>query len=253
MTQNKIRKIHRFYGWFLAAVLAAIGILFILSCLDIYRSGPRPYHVEAIALRFRKIAVPVIVGLVGVIGGIILNLFLPLENKRAKGHSHDRNLMLRFRQKVTVPPVQKEVRLRFMLRIVTALCFVGLMIYPLIYFLTPGHFSVTEINSDVIRAVLTAFIPAMIGLVLCWICQTMVNNSFRRETDIYKKALAEGKHAQQEQLAKSPRCHCSAITAVRGILVIIAVLFIGVGILNGGADDVLKKAIAICTECIGLG
>jgi hypothetical protein len=32
-----------------------------------------------------------------------------------------------------------------------------------------------------------------------------------------------------------------------------AVAFLILGIFNGGAEDVLKKAIAICTECIGLG
>lgn len=34
---------------------------------------------------------------------------------------------------------------------------------------------------------------------------------------------------------------------------VVAVVFIVVGILNDGAQDVLAKAIAICTECIGLG
>ena len=34
---------------------------------------------------------------------------------------------------------------------------------------------------------------------------------------------------------------------------VIAITFIVVGVLNGGANDVLIKAINICTECIGLG
>ena len=33
----------------------------------------------------------------------------------------------------------------------------------------------------------------------------------------------------------------------------IAVVMIIIGITNGGAEDVLQKAINICTECIGLG
>ena len=48
---------------------------------------------------------------------------------------------------------------------------------------------------------------------------------------------------------------------VNGILLIVsraavgavAITFIVLGVLNGGANDVLTKAIAICTECIGLG
>lgn len=37
------------------------------------------------------------------------------------------------------------------------------------------------------------------------------------------------------------------------LCVLLAVLLIGLGIINGGLWDVLVKAINICTECIGLG
>ena len=38
------------------------------------------------------------------------------------------------------------------------------------------------------------------------------------------------------------------------IVILFVALFFGVyGLLNGGAADVLTKAINICTECIGLG
>lgn len=41
--------------------------------------------------------------------------------------------------------------------------------------------------------------------------------------------------------------------SIRLILSAIALLFIILGVMNGGAKDVLIKAINICTECIGLG
>ena len=253
MTQNKIKKIHRWYGWCLAAVLAALGILLVLSCLAIYRSGPRPYSAESIALKFRSILIPVMIGLVGVIGGIGLNLLLPVEHARAKGITAPEDVMLRLRKKADIPPVQKEIRLRCILRIVTALCFSALMVYPLVYFLTPEHFSVSDLNADIIQAVLIALIPAAVGLLLCWLCRIFVNASFSREVSVYRKALAEGHRNPSEkpttQLKKSP----SVLTSVRMILLSAAIIFVVIGILNGGAEDVLKKAIAICTECIGLG
>ena len=43
------------------------------------------------------------------------------------------------------------------------------------------------------------------------------------------------------------------INIVRACLGALAVVFIIVGIINGGASDVLLKALVICTECIGLG
>lgn len=254
MTQDKIKRIHRWYGWILAAVLAALGVLFILSCLDIYTSGPRPYSAEAIALRFRRIAIPVFITIAGIIGGIALNLLLPLEQGRSKGLSTPKDLMLRLQCKADIPPVQKELRLRKALRTGTALCFAALMIYPVVYFLTPGHFSVSELNSDVVRAVLIALLPAAMGLTLCWFCRTLVNSSFRREAAIYKQALAEGHQASASTTVdQSPKCNCGLIRAIRISMVVLACIFIILGIFNGGAEDVLKKAIAICTECIGLG
>ena len=43
---------------------------------------------------------------------------------------------------------------------------------------------------------------------------------------------------------------------ILGVRIAVAVLGVALlvwGIFNGGADDVLKKAIEICTECIGIG
>ena len=40
---------------------------------------------------------------------------------------------------------------------------------------------------------------------------------------------------------------------MRRFLIVIALLLIAAGVANGGAKDVLVKAVNICTECIGLG
>lgn len=254
MTQETIKRIHRWYSWILAALLAVLGVLLILSCLDIYTSGPRPYSSEAIAQRFRSIAIPVLIGVVGIIGGIALNLILPAKSSRPKGGASAEEIMLRLRQRAGIPPVQKEIRLRLILRLATGILFAALMIYPMVYFLTPDHFTVSNLNPDVIRAVLIALIPAAVGLILCWICRTLVNGSFKRETAIYKQALAGGHRASPSaENTPSEKCLCGYLKAIRLTIVAVAVIFIIVGIFNGGAEDVLKKAIAICTECIGLG
>ncbi|MBQ7139309.1 MAG: thioredoxin [Clostridia bacterium] len=40
---------------------------------------------------------------------------------------------------------------------------------------------------------------------------------------------------------------------LRLLILCAAIVFILLGVMNGGAYDVLVKAINICTECIGLG
>lgn len=251
MTQDKIKKIHRLYGWILVAVLVIVGILMILSCLDIYNSGPRSYSAEAIALRFQRICIPVYLGIAGIVGGIALNLFLPLAPQRSKSLITAQENMLRMQQKVTVCPAKKEMRLRLVLKIITAVAFIALMVYPAIYYLLPGRFSIEHLNSDVVRATMITLIPAIIGLALCGGCQLLVNASYRRETAIYKQALVDGHRAGKSVPAISKGCRC--LPWVQISLAAVAVILIVVGIFNGGAEDVLKKAIAICTECIGLG
>ena len=45
----------------------------------------------------------------------------------------------------------------------------------------------------------------------------------------------------------------SALKTVRGVILLLALIFIIIGIFNGSFDDVFIKASNICTECIGLG
>ncbi|MBQ9785145.1 MAG: hypothetical protein IJW29_06560 [Clostridia bacterium] len=52
---------------------------------------------------------------------------------------------------------------------------------------------------------------------------------------------------------KDFNCEKSAILAARVAILALAILFIVLGVRNGGMRDVLQKAIRICTECIGLG
>ena len=69
-----------------------------------------------------------------------------------------------------------------------------------------------------------------------------------RGTHAPLSALSRGM-VRAEQLVSSQW----TIIAARGALLAVAVVFIVLGALNGGADDVLGKAAMICTECIGLG
>lgn len=67
-----------------------------------------------------------------------------------------------------------------------------------------------------------------------------------------------------EKIPRSPQCgklyrpekkspSAGKLFAARLAILTLAAAFILLGVLNGGARDVLVKAINICTECIGLG
>lgn len=259
MPQDKIKKIHLIYGCIAAVLIVALGIGLILSCLDIYNSGPRPYSPESIGLRFPRIAILVYSCIALAVGGIILDLVLPTEKKKPKAVKDDLALMEKARAKAailddqTAAAVKKEQNTRKMLRIATAAVFVALMVYPAIYFMDGSHFTIETLNDDIRKAVCIALIPAMIGLALCFICSELERKSISRETAIYKQAAAGPQAstfpAVPTQLSKKP----NTLLIVRCGVLALAVCFIVLGIFNLGMKDVFDKAVAICTECIGLG
>lgn len=257
MSQDKIKKMHLIYGCISAVMIVALGVLLILSCLDIYNSGPHPYSADAISLRFQRIAIIVYICIALVLGGIVLNLVLPLENKRPKALRDIRVTLAKLKAKLpTVPEdtvclVKKERNRRLLFRIITAGLYIVLMIGPAIYFADVSHFTITSVNTDIRNAVCVALIPAAVGLLLCFICSLLVSNSIARETEIYKKAIASAQSITvQNEEKKEKHAH---LVILRAAMAVIAAVLILVGIFNGGMKDVLDKAVAICTECIGLG
>ncbi len=81
------------------------------------------------------------------------------------------------------------------------------------------------------------------------ICVTAVAilGGFFLPSERKKPKAHRGAHANVRQLP------AKRLLVIRGVVLIIAVVFIAVGIFNGSARDVLTKAVKICTECIGLG
>ena len=62
------------------------------------------------------------------------------------------------------------------------------------------------------------------------------------------KAEREAEHDVQAEAEKAKR-----LRAVKIAVLVAAVIFVIAGIFNGSMEDMLIKAINICTECVGLG
>lgn len=261
MPQNIRKRIHLIYGCVLAALTAVLGIALILSALDIYSSGPRAYSYESIGNAFWRISALVFVVVGGIIGGIVLNLTIPLENQRPKAVRDDVAVMEKLRSRAGIQPeTAKQIKLRRIYKIATAVVCALIMIPSGIYFMLPflpgwkeKLFTVDNLNGDIIRSVYIVMIPAVICLALCYVCAMLVRKSLRAEADIYKKALAANATRTTAPKAETNSKTPLYVWIVRGTVVAVAAAFVVAGIINGGMNDVFTKAVAICTECIGLG
>lgn len=263
MSQEKIKRIHAIYGWILSCLIVLAGICFAVSCVAIYRSGETPFSRESVATHFQKIAIPVYLCLAGIVGGIVIALIFPLPQKREKAKLDPKTLLARLSDGFSLADceadvrskIEKERRARNALRIVVAALCVVCAAVALIYTLNPANYTLEALNHDILVAALVAFSAATIALAACYVAAFLEKASILRETELIKLAKGDRKkekrtHHKKETLGFWKK---HGILLIRLAVLAVGIAFVILGVLNGGATDVLGKAIRICTECIGLG
>lgn len=267
MSPDTRKTVHRIYGAVLSLLILVLGVCFILSCIDIYRSGDRPFSPESIGAHFRAIRIPVLFTVLLVFGGIVLSVALPTEREKPKAVRDGERTLCRMQARVPASVPTREPHLRRILRTVTALLTVLLAVYPAVYLGTEENFTLADLNGSVRSAAVTVLVPTAIAFALAVLCTYLCAASVRRETAAYQSAVAEQKQrgnaaesvpapapTAKDRLRAAFRTKETAVRFVfRAVILVAAVLLIVLGILNGGIDDVLGKAALICTECIGLG
>ena len=263
MNESKIKRLHLIYACVLSGLLLVTSVLFIASCIGIYQSGDRPFTRESIGMAFRKIAPVVYVTLAAIAGAIAIKLILPY-NKKSKGeiplsmtlHRFSKRLSLDVCTELERAKIERERAVRRILTYGGAAIIALSLIFSLIYVLTPGRFPYEDVNEEVATAVVVVFAFFLQSLIYALVVSFYIDASRAREIEYIKEAIARLK---QDGITVAPiemtECHTKkTITLIaRCAIPVIAIVFIILGISNGGMDDVLQKAVRICTECIGMG
>ena len=267
------RRINLIYGIVLSLLLTVTAILFILSCYRIYRSGSEPFTRASISAAFSDIAVPVYLTLIAVIGGIVISFVFPKDKQQLRGARSDRVQLDKLSSKLNyeslsddeLSAMNKERKLRRVLGYVNIVLFILSGILPLVYLLNPDNFpAVTgEYNAEILHGMLFYTVSLLPLLIYEIVYVILTDRSVSQELMIVKQAITE--HGSGDGIPKTTdstiihmkaflRDNSKPITlGVRIAFVGTAIVFIIIGIFNGGAAAVLQKAVKICTECIGLG
>lgn len=252
MTQERIRKVHLLYGAATAVLILIMSVMLMVSCVTIYQSGDRPFSREIIAQALNDLAVPGCICLLAVIGGFLLRIILPLDQEKPRSVRESRDILLRFQPHFDQLPADarsEALRLR-RLRKKYALIYICLsgaaFVYPVLYFADISHFGVTDITSDVMKAVAVLLFPLMLVFAAELWRRGRCEATYQKEIGLYKSNAV--KPCKAENAAKP-----SKLTVTRFVIAAVCALLIILGIVNEGYVDVLGKAIKICTECIGLG
>lgn len=243
-------------------MLSVCSVLFIVSACSINRLGQSPYNYESIGAAFSRIAVPVYITLaLVIISGIVLTL-LSTDKTRVKPPKDAGSRLLRASRTAdlnscdadTLARIKKERTLRSVLYYVNVGLFaLGTVIALVISAIVSSTVIGDGITfNDLLYAVLlvsfiafNCLIPAII-LAFARIPVEMI--SAEREL-----ALISGVAKKKPTAPEAKKSNVPYTLIVRLSLAVIAVVFVIIGIFNGGMSDVVQKAIKICTECIGLG
>ena len=272
LTDKLKRNIHLYYGIILSVMLAVTGILFISSCYSIYKSGASPFTRQSISEAFADISAMVYVTVSLTVIGAGLDIILPREKVKLKGERSLKVAVKRLSALVDVDSldtdvcakITKERKLRRILNYVRICLYVASAVLPLIYLLNPSNFPAESgrYNAEILHGMLLylAFLAPVTVYEIVLIFA--LESSLAREQELLRDAVKlQGKKEQGEKaehkFAKIIRFFGEnekpIKLGVRIALIGCSVLFIVLGVLNGGVTDVLNKAIKICTECIGLG
>ena len=260
MSNKTTKHIHLIYSIALSAMLIVAGFCLMVACVGIYRSGDKPFSPEAVAAAFRGIAVPVYLCLALIIGGFVLDGFLPADRKKPSLQKQHKAILDRLYAKTDMryapPHVQSEIktmqnRRKLFQGITLGLLALGTVIF-LIYGLNPNHFHQSEINASMVKA-MWVFLPCL-AVPFCYGVFSAYYSrvTLVKEAELVKAVLAGGGKAAVAEVAPR-RDGSKVLLAVRCGLLAAGIAVLIYGFVSGGTQDVLTKAINICTECVGLG
>ena len=246
------KKIHTVYGIILSVALVIAGVCLIAACLGIYNSGDRPYNPESVAAAFAGIAWPVYICLALIAGGFLLDGFWSGDNKKNAPEKQYAAILEKLHAKASVqtPWVLAEQKKRRSFKAISlALLGLGSIVF-LAFGIRAANFTMENITGSMVTA-MGWLLPCMavpfgFSIFTAYYCR----KSIRREIDLVKQAIAED--AVPAPTAPTPK-KAFPVSALRWALLAVALGIFVFGFFAGGTNDVLTKAVNICTECVGLG
>ncbi len=269
---TKSEKIRLYYGIFLGVLTVVIGALFIFSAADIYFSGPdgagKNYTREVVGAKLRVLLIPVCLWIAAIIAGFVLSVVYP-QKKRTLVRRTARESLLRLSRRLPAEgdPVcfakyQKAERIRLIVYLVcAAVCLLAAVMCG-VYLFQTAHFPADNLNAEVLKMLANVLPWVAVAFAACIGACVYNQISAKKELPVIKQLIASGKGAPLASPSQFEAKKSAALKfldskyaklGIRLAVCALGVTFVLVGIFNGDAQDVLQKAINICTECIGLG
>lgn len=268
MKQEHVNLIKKIYSIIIVVLTILLAALSIMQIVDIYLSGIEPgnqnqmYTEEIIWDHFTNIALPLVIWIVSLIFGFVFYIIFPSKEKfESQMASNDLLKMFASRLPDNIESYKednnkllKEQKSRKIALIITILVLIGLSIPCFIYLFNPNHFTQDgDLMLEAGTMVLNIIPWYLLGTGTLIAYKTFTKYSYKSEINHIKDILSKSADTKRASIIRPVAPSKKMIMTTRIAILVVAITFIITGIINGGAADVLKKAINICTECIGLG
>ncbi len=275
MTKEKEARIRFIYTIVLSALTVLVGVLFIFQTWSIYGSAPQsPYTRDTVAARFGEIAVPIGIWVAAIVGGNVLYNVFPVEKKRPKPYIDVQAMLARVERRLptdersqnevfAVRKKQKNSRIvAFILGSVVAIVLGALILCIMLDWLympivkTEFFASHHAVVDRIFQSAILAIVALTVVSVVAWYIEKSKKTEYKAYLEVIATAKKEGRAVPAAVKAEKPsqkQENGKAVLTVRIGLAVVGVAFVVWGVCNGGMQDVLLKAINICTQCIGLG
>ena len=268
MKQEHVNLIKKIYSIIIVILTVLLAVLSIMQIVDIYLSGIEPgnqnqmYTEEIIWDHFTNIAIPLVIWIASLIFSFVFYIIFPSKEK-FESKMANKNLLKLYASRLPdditsfeeeTNNINKERKSRKLALIFSIASLVILSIPCLIYLLNPAHFTKDgDLMLEAGTMVLNILPWYLLGTGTLIAYKVYTNHSYNNEISYIKNILSLSNENKRPTIVRPSQLNKKAVTTLRIIVFTVAVTFIITGIINGGAADVLKKAINICTECIGLG
>ena len=259
MNDKATKLIRSVYGIAVSIMIVVSGLLLTAACLEIYHSGGEQiYTPEKVAAAFAPIAAPIYITLAMIAGSFLLEWLLPAHKKRLPMEKQYAFMLRKAYEKADVQlcgpdllqQLQQVQKKRRMAQYLTLAAWVigGMIFLP--YACNSGNYSEQlHLATDSVVAIVWLLIPCTLIPTACSIFSAyFVRASLCRELELVKYA-PKAADAPQSSAKNTER----SLFYVRAAILMLALVMLIGGFVAGGTADVLAKAVAICTECVGLG
>lgn len=265
MSNKTIKVTRRILGVVLSVTSVVCALALMIACVCISLEGEHPFTPQSVKEAWNVTAIFVCLFLASAIAAGLWHVLFPTPSVKQRGLVFPELGLAKVKARLArkqypdelLLPLFKQEKYVGSLRISAVVICLLCTIYSLCYLHNPDRFTSVgeQLNEQVLAAVIPVLCAAALALIYCLTVRILTDISCERAA-VYAKSImllpapSAPKRPMGKQKKELPKY---AMIVARTALLITAVILIVFGIFNGGMQDVLQKAIKICTECIGLG